>query len=78
MDGISCGYSKFLSHFAFLPVAASAVNSLSIVECVMHIYFIEAKETAPPAIVKIYPNVDLLSLALVIQLASKYSSSTAG
>ncbi|KAM2278068.1 hypothetical protein ACFXTI_036309 [Malus domestica] len=83
MDGIGCGHNsisnnKFLIHSASLPAPANAINSDSIVECAIHVCFFEAQEIAPSAIVKIHPDVDLLSLALVIQLASEYPSSTAG
>ena len=75
MVGIGCGhnfisYNKFFSHSASLPTAANAINLNSIVECEIQVCFLEAHETAPPPRVKTQPDVALLSLALVIQLAS--------
>ena len=83
MVDIGCGHNfisnnKFISHFASLPAAAKAINSDSIVECEIHICFLEAHETAPPPRVKTQPDVALLSLALVIQIASIQPSSTNG
>ncbi|KAM1499357.1 hypothetical protein ACFX10_022058 [Malus domestica] len=83
MYGIGCGHNsisnnKFLIHSASLPTTANAINSDSIVECAIHVYFFKAQEIATPTIVKIHPDVDLLSLALVIQLASGYPSSITG
>ncbi|GJZ17477.1 hypothetical protein Tco_0553600 [Tanacetum coccineum] len=39
--------NKFLSHSASLHTAASAKNSASMVECVIHVCFFEPQETAP-------------------------------
>jgi hypothetical protein len=36
----------------------------------MHVCFLDAQDIAPSSSEKIHPNVDLLSLELVIQLAS--------
>ena len=38
----------------------------------MQVCFLDAQDTAPSPTVNIHPEVDLLSLALVIQLASEY------
>ncbi|MGV7994855.1 hypothetical protein PJP12_29740, partial [Mycobacterium kansasii] len=62
---------------AFLPVAAKAINSDFIVECVMQVCFLDPQDTAAPPRVNIYPVVDLLSPALDIQLASVYPSNIA-
>ena len=75
MADIGCGHNsisnnKFLSDSASLPAAANATNSDSIVEWVIHVCFFEAHEIAPPPILKIQLDVDLLSFILVIQLAS--------
>lgn len=63
--------TKFLHHSASLLAAPSAINYVSMVECDMHVCFFEAQEIAPLPRVKIHPDVDLLLLALVIQLASE-------
>jgi hypothetical protein len=68
----------FLSHSASFPAAANAINSDSIVECEIHVCFFEAQQMAPPPRVNTQPDVDLLSLVLIIQLASEYPSSIAG
>lgn len=83
MAGIGYGHNftsnnKFRNHSASLPVAAKAINSDSIVECEIHVCFLVGHEMALPPRVNTHPNVALLSLALVIQLASVYSSSTDG
>jgi hypothetical protein len=44
----------------------------------MHVCFLDAQDIAPPPSEKIHHDVDLLSLELVIQLASLYPSITAG
>jgi len=67
----------FLSHFASFPATTNAINSYSIVECEIHVYFFDAQEMAHPPMVNTQPDVDLLSLVLVIQLAFEYPSSTA-
>nr|GEW08562.1 protein sieve element occlusion B-like [Tanacetum cinerariifolium] len=54
--GISC--IKFLSNSASLPVAANATNSDSIVQPVMHVYFLEAHEMAPPPSRNTHPLVE--------------------
>ena len=76
MDVVYCGhsfisYNKFLNHSASLPAADKATNSASIVECVIHVCFFEAQLIASPPMVKIHPEMDLLSLRFVIQLASE-------
>lgn len=83
MAKTGCGHSLissngFLNHFASFPVEANATNFDSMVECVIHVCFLEVYETAPPAMIKTYLDVDLLSLMLVIHLASVYRSSTVG
>ena len=75
MTGIGCGHNLissniFLNHSASLPAAAKAMNSDSIVEWVILVYFFDAQETTSPPKMNTHPEVDLLSLALVIQLAS--------
>ncbi|GJX66142.1 hypothetical protein Tco_0300485 [Tanacetum coccineum] len=55
---------------AFLPAAAKATNSYSIVELVMQVCFLDSQEIAPPPSRNTQPLVDELSLALLIQLAS--------
>ncbi|MED6163478.1 hypothetical protein PIB30_080298 [Stylosanthes scabra] len=76
MAVVCCGhsiisYNKFLSHSASLPAADKATNSASIIECEIHVCFFEVQLIAPPPMVKIQPEVDLLSLRFVIQLASE-------
>ena len=55
-----------LSYSAFFPVAAKAMNSDSMVECMMHVCFLEPQETTPPPSVNTQPVVDLLSPTLDI------------
>ena len=76
MADIGCGHNSmsnniFLSHSTSLPTIAKARNSNSMVECEIHICFFYAQEITPPPRVNIQPDVDLLLLTLVIQLASK-------
>ena len=61
----------FLNHSASLPAAAKAINSDSMVEWEIHVCFFDAQEMTPPLRVNIQPDVDLLSLTLIIQLASE-------
>ena len=42
------------------------------VECEMHICFLDAWDIAPPLSEKIHHDVDLLSLELIIKLAPQY------
>jgi hypothetical protein len=83
MAGLSCGHkfmsnNIFLSHSASFPATANAINSDSIVECEIDVCFFVAQEMTPPPRVNTQPDVDLLSLVLVIQLASEYPYSTDG
>ncbi|KAJ0923308.1 hypothetical protein HanPSC8_Chr05g0214371 [Helianthus annuus] len=76
IDGIGTSHrrmsvSRSLIHSASLPAAASAMSSASIVEWAIHVCFLLAQETAPPARVKIHPLVDFESFVRSIQLASE-------
>nr|GEW05900.1 DREB2 transcription factor [Tanacetum cinerariifolium] len=67
-NGIS--RSKFFNHSSSLPAAARATNSYSIIEPVIQVCFLEAQEITPPPSMNTQPLVDVLSLMLLIQLAS--------
>ena len=83
MVGIGCGHNSmsnkiFLSHSASLLAAAKVINSDSMVEWEIHVCFFYAQKMASPPKVNIQSDVDLLSLTLLIQIASEQSSNTAG
>jgi hypothetical protein len=46
------------------------------VEWDMHVCFLDGQYIAPSSSEKIHPDMDLLSLELIIQLASQYPSNT--
>jgi len=73
---IGCGHNFmsnniFLSYCASLPTTTKAINFDSMVEWKIQVCILDAYEISPPPRVNIKPDVDLLSLTLVIQLASK-------
>jgi hypothetical protein len=75
MADIGCGHkfmsnNIFISHSAYFHAATNAINSDSIVECEIHVCFFDAQEMTHPPRVNTQPDLDLLSLVLVIQLAS--------
>ena len=69
---------RSLSHLAYFPIAAKAINSASMVECDIQVCFLDPQETAPPPSVNTQPVVDKLSPTLDIQLSSEYLSNIVG
>lgn len=67
--------AKPLSFFACF---ARAINSDSMVDRAIHVYFEDFHDTAAPPRVNTYPLVDLVSKLSEIQLASLNPSSTCG
>ena len=74
--GISA--SRLLSHSASCPARSRAMNSDSIVDRAMQLYFADFHETAAPHNVKTYPLVEQISSVPLTQFASQYHSKTQG
>ena len=69
---------KWHRHLAYSPHLSKTMNSDSIVDRDIHVYFEDFHDTAAPPSVNTYPLVDFVSFILEIQLASMYPSSTVG
>ena len=69
---------KWHSHSASSPHLSNVMNSDFIVDRDIHVYFEDFHDTAAPPSMNTNPLVDFVSFISEIQLASLYTSSTAG
>ena len=77
-DHLGISSTKWRSHSASSAALSSAMNSDSIVDLAIQVYFEDFHEIAALPSVKTYPLVDLKSFTSDIQFGSLYPSNTAG